>query len=565
MLRFLSIERLAIIDSLAIEFAPGFNVLTGETGAGKSIVVGAIELLLGGRATAELVRTGSETAVVQGCMETVDNKEVIVRREISTSGRSRAFIDDTLVTAATLRSVMTPLIDLHGQHDHQQLLDPAGHIHLLDAFIDATAEREAVEVAWKDYADAQRAVATLTMDERERLARLEMARFQLSEIQKVAPEPEEDDRLAAERIVRQNAERLRQLSAHAYEELYDDEVAAMTRLARVWRDVEQLAALDPRWQGHLVVREAVAPALEDLAFALRKYHGEVDAPPERLQVVEDRLASIERLKRKYGPSLADVIEHGHEFESTVQLLERASENKAELEARAASARAAFLVAASVLSARRRAGAPKLSARVEAELADLAMERARCAFQFEACPDHEEQWGSLGFDTGEFVFSANPGEALRPLARIASGGELSRVMLALKSVASTDQPGKTLVFDEVDTGISGRVADTVGRRLRTLGKRFQVISVTHLPQVAAYATAHFSVAKRIADGRSRVVVAKLDEASRSEDLGRLLAGPTVTPAVLETARELIRHAGESESNSKGESESPRRGTRAKGAR
>ena len=552
MLRFLSIQRLAIIESLAIEFAPGFNVLTGETGAGKSIVVGAIELLLGARATGDLVRSGADSAIVQASLETTEGKELIVRREVSATGRSRAFVDDALVTAATLRQVTAPLIDLHGQHDHQQLLDPAEHLRLLDAFAGTGAERDRVAAAWEDLAKAEQALAALGMDERERLARLEMARFQLSEIGGVTPRPQEDEELLGERHVLQNVERLARLSGEAYSDLYDAEDAALTRLARVWRRVDELVQLDARLSGLAAAQASVRPVLEDLAFTLRGYRDDLEAAPDRLQQVEDRLAALERVKRKYGPSLDDVLRRQEELCASVALLEHVTERKSELEATAATSRRRYLDAARALSARRRAAVPALAKSVGHELTGLALERARCEFGLTSHPDQPAQWSREGLDGGELLFSANAGEPLRPLARIASGGELARVMLAMKTVASTDQPGKTLVFDEVDTGISGRVADTVGRRLRSLGGRYQVISVTHLPQVAAWANAHFRVEKRQLDGRAVVAAKALSSQERTGELAALLGGSQVTPAVLENAAELLRLAGESELKAKGES-------------
>jgi DNA repair protein RecN (Recombination protein N) len=560
MLRFLSIQRLAIIDALSIEFAPGFNVLTGETGAGKSIVVGAIELLLGARATADLVRDGADSAVVQAVLETKENKELIVRREISANGRSRAFVDDALVTAATLRQITVPLIDLHGQHDHQQLLDGAEHLLALDAFAMASGERARVARAWEALASAEQALAALSMDERERLARLEMARFQLAEITKIAPRAGEDAELGAQREVLRNVDRLATLSEEAYEDLYDAENAVIPRLTKIWRKVDDLAHLDARLVPLIDGRDTVGPILEDLALTLRNYRSDLDASPERLQEVEDRLAAVERLKRKYGPSLDDVIQRQLELEANVALYEHATERKGELESAADGARREYLAAADALSTRRRTAAPGLTARVVGELAGLALERARCEFRLVSVREEPTRWGRAGTDEGELLFSANPGESLRPLARIASGGELARVMLALKTVASTDQPGKTLVFDEVDVGISGRVADTVGRRLRSLGRHFQVISVTHLPQVAAYATSHFRVEKRQSGGRTAVQVSPLGTSERARDIAGLLAGREVTPAVLENARELLALAGESEAGTKGEGESPSRKAR-----
>jgi DNA repair protein RecN (Recombination protein N) len=551
MLRFLSIQHLAIIESLGIEFSPGLNVLTGETGAGKSIVVGAIDLLLGGRAASDLVRTGADVATVQAIVETIDNKELIVRRELSSSGRSRAFLDDALVTATRLREVMAPLVDLHGQHEHQQLLDPSEHLPLLDAFAHLDAERAEVARAWTRLCAAREAAAAIAMDERERHARLEMARFQLAEIDRVSPREGEDDALLAERKILQNADRLLRLAGQAYQDLYESEGAALARLAGVWKRLDELAVLDPRFLPFVTTRDAVQPVLQDLAFTLRGYSGELDASPERLQQVEDRLASLERLKRRYGLTLADVCGTAVALRETVSMLERSAGRRAELEVEVNGARAAYASAAGRLSEARQLAAPDLSARVERELRPLAMERARCEFRVSAQPDVDGQWGSTGFDRGEFMLSANPGEDPRPLARIASGGELSRVMLAMKTVASTDAPGKTLVFDEVDSGVSGRVADTVGRRLHRLGERFQVICVTHLPQVASWADAHYRVEKVVSGGRTSVSAVPLPPDARVVDVARLLAGQSVSPAAVETAREMLQAAGESKDKTKGE--------------
>lgn len=556
MLRFLSIQRLAIIDALAVEFAPGFNVVTGETGAGKSIVVGAIDLLLGGRASSDMVRTGADGALVQALLQVDESKEVIVRREMSAAGRSRAFVDESLVTAAALRSVTCPLIDLHGQHDHQQLLDPVEHLLLLDTLAGAEREVQDVAAAWDALAAAREAVEALSMGQREREARLEMARFQLGEIEKVNPAPGEDDGLANERRVLQNAERLHRLAAEAYADLYDADEAALARLRSVWRRVDELASLDTSFEPYRQTREAVQPLLDDLAAELRGYASRVETSPERLQAVEDRLAALERLKRKYGPALEDVLRKAAEFRTTIENLDASAERGEEVRAALDAAERRYREAADRLSARRRMAAASLPGRLEAELAELAMERTRCAFPLESDAGDPSRWSARGWDRGELFISANAGEAPRPLARIASGGELSRVMLALKSIASTDAVGKTLIFDEVDVGISGRVADTVGRRLRDLGRRFQVICITHLPQVAAYATSHFHVAKRVEGGRTIATMTLLSEVDRIEEIARLLAGREVSASARATARDMLAGAlgGESESKRKAKGES-----------
>lgn len=569
MLRFLSVAHLAIIDTLNVELAPGFNVVTGETGAGKSIVVGAIDLLLGGRASSDLVRTGAEQATVQAIIETTDNKELIIRREITASGRSRAYLDNALVTAGHLRAVTGPLIDLHGQHDHQQLLDGTEHLRLLDALARADDEVAAVEAAWATLVSARQAVDVLSMGQREREARLEMSRFQLAEIERVGAQPGEDEELQAERLRLTHADRLQRLVGGAYDDLYEADAAALTRLAQVWRRLDEAASLDPNLDAVEAHRQ-VQPVLDDLAISLRAYLGRLDSSPDRLQAVEDRLAAIERLKRRYGPTLDAAIDRARELKATIATLEAAADRGGELRARLASAEAGYRTAAQRLSEARSTTAQRLPALLERELAELAMERTRCAFPLESDLDAPERWTAAGVDRGELFISANTGETPRPLARIASGGELSRVMLALKTLASTDAAGKTLIFDEVDAGIGGRVADSVGRRLRELGTRFQVICITHLPQVAAHATAHYRVIKTVVAGRTLATMARLTEAEREEELARLLAGRAVTASTRATARDMLAAAaeaarpaighdrGESKDMAKGESES-RRGT------
>lgn len=553
MLRFLSIARLAIIDSVDLELGPGLTVLTGETGAGKSIIVGAVDLLLGGRASADLIRTGAESAQVQAVVETPDGREIIVRRELTASGRSRAFIDGTLVTTAALRDTMAPLVDLHGQHDHQALLDPASHLDLLDEFAGLGADRQAVAAAFEAWRQSRDALASCQMDERERAARLELTAFQLSEIDRVNPRPGEDDDLAETRRVLANADRLHRLCQEAYDELYEGDGAVLERLGRVWKRVAELAALDRHFEGALAARDAVLPQLQDLAWQLRDRATHLEASPERLQEVEDRLAALERLKRRYGPTLQDVIARRAHLVAERDTLSMSGDRAAELEAEVARRRVQYLEAAERLSKARQAAAPRLTRHLEAELAELAMGAARCEVRFEPGGLPEPRWLPCGIDALELYLSANPGEDLRPLARIASGGELSRVMLALKTLVSTDAPGKTLVFDEVDAGIGGRAADAVGARLRQLGERFQVLCITHLPQVAAYAHHHYSIAKAVRNGRTVTLVDALSSERRVQEIARMMGGSTASPKVLDGARELLASRAKGEEKAKGESE------------
>jgi DNA repair protein RecN (Recombination protein N) len=539
MIRFLSISHLAVIDKLELEFAPGLNVLTGETGAGKSILVGAVGLLVGGRASADLVRTGEETASVQAVFDRPDGTEVIVRREVSSQGRSRAFVDGTLVTSAALRDAAGSLVDLHGQHEHQVLLDPAAHIDLLDEFAGLTPEREGVAVAFRAWQQVRDERARLAAAEQQKASRAEFLAFQLSEIDKAAPLPGEDDELATTRSVLANADRLQRLCEEAYTALYEGDDAALPALAIVWKKVGELAALDPKFTSYVDAREAVKSQLEDLAFFLRSYTQNIDASPARLQEIEDRLAVLERLKRKHGPSLTDVIEKGASLHRELHEIEHATERAAELDAALATARDAYRRVAGDLSSRRRAAAREFARALEKALADLAMAKTRCEVRFAPeSGDGEGRWSERGLDEAEFYISPNPGEEVRPLARIASGGELSRIMLALKTLASTDAPGKTLIFDEVDAGIGGAVADVVGARLRLLGDRFQVLCITHLPQIAAYGSTHYRIDKSVRAGRTSTGVTRVDGPAREEEIARMIGGADISATVLAGAREMI---------------------------
>jgi DNA repair protein RecN (Recombination protein N) len=544
MLRFLAIRNLAVIDTLELEFVPGLNVLTGETGAGKSIMVGAVGLLAGGRASPDMIRTGADGASVEAIFEAPDGTELIVRRDVSAlSGRSRAFVNGALVTTATLREHAVRLVDLHGQHEHQVLLDPSSHLDLLDAFAELGAERAGVRDVYTRWLALRTEHARLATRAHEETRRAEFLEFQLAEIRRAAVHPDEDDELASTRQILANAERLQRLCADAYALLYDGDAAALTTLAAVWKKVADLAAIDPQFQAHLAARDSIKPQLEDLAYFLRSYADEVDASPERLQAVEDRLAVLERLKKKHGPTLADVLRSAVEFERELEDISGSGDRASQVGADLNAARTEYLRGASMLSSRRREAAERFCRQLETALADLAMAGTRCEFRFRD-DRGEAGWSERGSDDGELYLSPNPGEELRPLARIVSGGELSRIMLALKTLATTDEPGKTLVFDEVDAGIGGTVADVVGARLRTLGERAQVLCITHLPQIAAYGTSHYRIAKEVREGRTVTQVTRLTPREREAELARMIAGADASTTVRASAREMLKRRGES---------------------
>jgi len=573
MLRFLRIRHLAVIDSVEVEFDPGLNVLTGETGAGKSILVEAVGLLLGGRASGDLVRTGEDAAAIEAIFES-GGEELLVRREITAQGRSRAFINGALATAGALKELSARLVELHGQHEHQTLLDPSTHLDVLDTFGSLDPLLAPAAAAFDAMRAAGEELARLRNAARDRDSRQDLVTFQLGELDRaglkaIAPgQAGEDAELAALRQVLASAERVERLCSEGYASLYESDDAVLAGLSGVWRRVAELAALDPRFQPYVDARDGIKSQLEDLAGFLRSYAAGIEASPARLQQVEERLALLERLKRKHGPTLAEVIAKRDVLRRELKDLAGGDDRVAELEREAAAARGRFLDAARALSAERRRVALTLSRRLEALLAELAMERTRFEVRFsESVP--ESGWSARGIDAAEFFVSPNPGEDLRPLARIVSGGELSRIMLAIKTLTATSRLGFSdavdrppsasapgLIFDEVDAGIGGRVADVVARKLRALGSAFQVLCITHLPQIAAHADTHFEIEKRVEAGRTRTTVRRLNDAGRVDELARMLGGDTITDGLRGSAREMLgaRHAdrvGESE-RAKGES-------------
>jgi DNA repair protein RecN (Recombination protein N) len=567
MLRFLSIRRLAVIDSAEVEFEPGLNVLTGETGAGKSILVEAVGLLLGGRASGDLVRTGEEAAAVEAIFES-DGEELLVRREVTAQGRSRAFVNGALVTATALKELSGRLIELHGQHEHQTLLDPATHLGVLDAFGGLAALAVPVAEAFDRLRDAKSALDDMRRLAADRGARLELVAFQLAELDRVAPKPGEDDELGALRQVLASAERVERLCVESYTSLYESDGAILAALGGVWRRVAELASLDPQFQPYVEARDGIKGQLEDLATFLRRYADGIEASPERLQQIEERLAQLERLKRKYGPALGDVIARRDALRRECTDLERSDERIAALSEARDAARSAYLAAAGALSAARRRLAVDFARQLVALVGELAMEETRFEVRFNVEPLPDAAWSADGIDAAEFFVSPNPGEELRPLARIVSGGELSRIMLAIKTLTATSRHGFSeaadrspstsapgLIFDEVDAGIGGRVADVVGRKLRALGSAFQVLCITHLPQIATCADTHFQIDKRVEGGRTRTSVRRLGAADRVEEISRMLGGEP-TEGLRATAREMLaERAGQAagEVKSKGESE------------
>ena len=571
MLQQLHIENYALIDRLSLEFGPGLNLLTGETGSGKSIMVDALGLLLGGRASPETIRSGTERAVLCGLFEVVVSRdlkraadevgvelaaggELLLKRELHVSGRTRVFINDRPATVAALRALAPWLADIHGQHQQQALLVPASQLELLDRSASAEELVEQVADAYRGWRQTTARLAELTRDEQEKLRLADLWSFQKQEIEAARPLHDEDQRLGEEKRVLANSTRIHGAVESAYQQLYDAPGAAAAAMAAALRALEDVARFDRTFEPICDGLRSARISVEDASLSLRDYLEQLDANPQRLEQVEDRLSVLDRLKRKYGPTLADVLAHMEQVGRELEELESSDElaRQAQQELEAAAER--YRQLAGRLSAQRKSAAARLEKAVARILAELAMERT--AFRIEFSAPAEESWKASGMDRVEFLISPNPGEPLRPVDQVASGGELSRLMLALITGAETrrDRPAGTskerasqtnsarsLVFDEIDAGIGGRVAEVVGRKLKALAAGHQVLCVTHLPQIASFADHHYFVEKVERDGRAITLARHLEEGERAPELARMLSGARITDTVLKHARDLLRSA------------------------
>ncbi len=553
MLLELVIENYAVVERLRVRFHAGLNLLTGETGSGKSIVVDALALLFGGRASADAVRTGAARARISGLFEAprdrrftelleaagieTEDGELLLEREISAEGKSRAFAGSRPATAALLRDLAPWLGDIHGQHDQQLLFSPAAQLDLLDAF--AGASRDAVAQLYDRWRAAARELEELERTEQEKLRLLDLWSFQRREIEAVAPKPGEDAALEQERRVLQNCARLQDAAHTAYQALYDAPESALAQVRAALKRLDELCRIDPRLQP---VRESLQPALvaiEEASYSVRDYLGGLEADPARLEQVESRLAALDRLKRKYGSTPEDVLAFLDDVRRRMDAVETAGERKAALQRELNELSASYEAAARSLSDARKEAAVRLGRRVETELESLAMPGTQFRAVVAAAP-----WSAAGADTVEFLVSPNAGEEPRPLEKVASGGEISRIALALKtSIAAASAPqrgfARTLVFDEVDAGIGGRAAETVGRRLKQLAQHDQVLCVTHLPQIAGFADHHFRVEKKESAGRTVAAVEELEAGERTREIGRMLSGERLTREALKHAEQLIK--------------------------
>ncbi len=521
MLEELHVRNFALIEEAWLEFGPGMTVLTGETGAGKTALVGAIKLLLGERADSQMVRAGAEETVVEGRIRLVDD-EIVVRRRVSADGRSRCTIDESMVSVGALADRMGPLFDLHGQHEHQSLLHAARHVDYLDRYIGVAADEalEAYAAARREYDELSQELEGLDERLTEDARQADYLRFVAEEIARAAPEEDEDERLEARLPHLRHGGRLIEAAAEAHSSLGDDG-AACDLVARASAVLSRVDGLDPVLDElHRRLDEA-SIALGDLAVSIRDYGEGIDHDPRELNVVEARLSALAELKKKHGPTLRDVISVQDEAVARLEALERGESGRGALEKRIQAARSAVEEAeARVTALRRDAGGPFVE-RLGSEVVDLGMRGTRFDVSFEQL--EFDVWTSGGGHRVEFLFAAGPEQPLRPLSKIASGGEISRVMLALKTVLGTADSVPILVFDEVDAGIGGATATAVGRRLSALAERHQVLVVTHLAQVAAFAQQHLVVEKSVGDEHARTEVRRVEGDDRVMEISRMLSG------------------------------------------
>jgi DNA repair protein RecN (Recombination protein N) len=561
----LRLENYAVIDNLVVEFAAGLNLLTGETGAGKSILIDALGLLLGEKASPEVIRTGAERAVVAALFESegtglraiekilesngldFEGPSLILRREIAAGGKGRVFINNQPATVAVLKQIASHLAIIHAQNESIANFDLAARQELLDAY--AGVELNELSAAFADWKEIRDRIAELEQDEADRMRLLDLWNFQCREIEQARLQAGEDQHLEVEKRVLTNAEKIYSAAIQAFDLLYEGDASTSSSLRAAQKQLEELARYEPKFQEAWATLESARISIEDLGATLRDYATGVQASPERLAELEDRLAVLDRLKRKYGPTLENVLTCGQETRRKLNEMENKDQVLLELRLKLADAAENYRTAARSVSRRRMEAGRKLEKLVEAQINELAM---RASFRI-AVEEHEAEahWTPSGLNQVTYRIATNVGETMRPLQQIASGGELSRVMLALKASveAGSNWAGKpksaaqrTLVFDEIDSGIGGRAAEAVGKKLKALAKGNQVLCVTHLPQIATFADHHYLIEKREMSGRVKTSIRRIGGDERTEEVARMLSGAKLTETSRKHAEQMIRANG-----------------------
>ena len=556
MLSLLKIKNIALIDALEIEFGAGLNLLTGETGSGKSIIVDSLGALTGDRVSNELIKQGEDAAQIEGLftvaseptilalldesgieIERGETLELIIRRELSLSGKNRVFVNNQLVTQGFLKKIGGRLADIHGQGEQAALYDIETHIGMLDEFAGVNKLKAGVAETYHHLSVTRTELGMLEKNEAEKLQMLDILRFQVKEIKDLGIQPNEDGELEAEKHRLNNIEKVSKLTEEAFALLYENDASTLATLDRASRNITELNEYEASFREHSEALLSVRASLEDVALAIRDFRGRLEFSPERLEEIDNRLAEISRLKRKYGGSIETILDHLRDAEGRLENIEGAEFREEELRNKLAEFRTEYLRRALELHEKRVAAARRFEKEVETDLKAVALEKARFEVRFEGEAD-DSGFTATGYDRVEFYFSANPGESPRPLARVASGGEASRLMLILKTASHAKDAGKTAVFDEIDIGIGGRVAESVGRKLKELAATSQVFCVTHQPQIAALADRHFVVEKIVSGGRTNIGVRELSPTEKIEELARMLAGEQITDAARENARAML---------------------------
>jgi len=571
MIKEIRIRNFAIIENLAANFDKGLNVLTGETGAGKSIIIDALNLLLGGRADTDSIRSGETTAFVEAVFEVTDpmtldlisesgieieDGELLVKRQISSTGKNRCLLNDSPVTVSTLAKIGDRLVDLHGQHDHQTLLHPEVHVDILDLYGKCQNIRDEFSQNFSDHQAQIKKLRSMKMAEHELIQKQEFLSFQLNEIDEARLSEEEEEEIKAERNKLKHAGQIRASLEKSQSLLTDESGSIIENLGQVLKELESVLNIDPGLTEPVERSRSAFYELEEVVESLRGYDRSLAFNPNRLEEIEDRLAEISGLKRKYGNDVAEILRRRAQIAEELDQLASNDENMKALEGELKKKEKVLSELAICLAEKRESAAKNLTSSVEKELKELSMGNVQLGVRFDypADPDgfilfRKEKMKATptGLGTLEFLFSPNPGEELRPLAKIASGGELSRVMLALKSILNDQDTVPVMIFDEVDTGIGGRVAEKVGTKLQKVASTKQVFCITHLPQIAGMASTHFRVEKEVKGKRTHSTIRRLEHEERIEELARMSSGENITDASLNHARELLRpanHRGQS---------------------
>lgn len=566
MLKSLLIKNYALIEEISVEFSSGLTIITGETGAGKSILVDALGLLLGERASSDMIRSGTEKAIVEGIFDVKGNvriagilrsnendaaDEIIVRREVTNKGQSRCFINDSPVNVSLLKEIGDALVDLHGQHEHQSLLHPETHIDFLDAFGSYEKELETYRVSYRQLAELTSKKRELQEQEDQLKAKKSLYEFQIKEIDAVDPQAGEEEHLEAELRILENTEKLNELTGGIHQILYESESSSRDNLVKARKMIEQLAEIDATFADAVNEIRSAEVIVDEIAKQVQNYASRIEHNPDRLEEIRERLGALTMLKKKYGGTLDALIAYRHKIGDEHKFAENFEGEIAKLEKQIDSLRSECGTKANTLTQRRKDTSKKLEKEIIASLSELGIQKAK--FETAVLQNAVEKDSnalavkvgaslfeatSNGVDHVEFFLSTNVGEEVKPLAKVASGGEVSRIMLALKSALAQSDKTQVLIFDEIDTGVSGRIGQSVGLSLKKLSKHHQVIAITHLPQIAGLADMHFAVEKIEANKKTTTRLRLLGNEERVKEVAKLLSGENITEAGLKSAKELM---------------------------